>query len=220
MTRMPIVIGVSGPDGAGKSALATGSVRALAAEGIAARKVYLYGCIFCRRWTGKPPTASGRTMGRSIRFLLQVHAVVDAAELSVRLVNALRRTRRLGRDAVLVTDRSPVDGLAKHLPRRRSLAARWFRRSSARYDHILVLDGDAATLAARDREHGAADLQLQRDRFRRVVRALDARVRVVSADASASTLVDAVVRIVRPGQPAAKVGPVGLEHAPSRGGPR
>jgi hypothetical protein len=97
----PLVIALSGADGSGKSTVATALVSRLEAEGHAVVSVYTYGCVVCRR-IPKPlrlTVAGGRPMGgslrteRVLRILNEMHAVVDAAELRVRLRAAVRMAR-------------------------------------------------------------------------------------------------------------------------------
>lgn len=97
----PLVIALSGADGSGKSTIARALALRLEAEGHAVVSVYTYGCVVCRR-IPKPlclTVAGGRPMGGSVRterllrILNEMHAVVDAAELRVRLWAAVRMAR-------------------------------------------------------------------------------------------------------------------------------
>jgi hypothetical protein len=109
------------------------------------------------------------------------------------LARAGARTRHQGTAPLVVTDRGPLDGLAKHDPPPRSLAGRWYRRSAGRYRMIVWLDAPAEVLAGRDGEHDPAELAAWRDRFDRWAGRLDNVVRVDTA----ARRPEAVARAVR-----------------------
>jgi hypothetical protein len=92
---------------------------------------------------------------------------MDAAELTGRLLAARFRVgvaaRR--RHAAVVTDRGPLDGLAKFDPAPGSWPAVLFTRLGRCYDLTLLLDGRPDILAARDGEHTAIQLTELRDRY-------------------------------------------------------
>jgi thymidylate kinase len=163
--RSPIVIGVSGADGAGKTRLCESLGRQLSAE-TRVVGVYLYGCVVCRRFgrrlgdEGRGLTAPRRP---ALESLFALHALLDAAELALRLTVAVARAR-LSRGLVL-TERSPLDGLAKHHPRTGTVAARAFERLIGRYDLILWLDAEGHRLVERDLEHSEEELISMRRRF-------------------------------------------------------
>ena len=167
----PLVIAVSGPDGAGKSSLVADLIPALRSRGLATATAYCYGCVVCRRFGGPDVTRMG-TPGpggctRTRTFLDWSHALVDAAELTGRLAGARFRARvaaRRGRAAV-VTDRGPLDGLAKFDPALGSWPAALFTRLSRKCDLTLLLDASPDILAARDSEHTAAQLNDLRGRY-------------------------------------------------------
>jgi hypothetical protein len=104
--------------------------------------------------------------GRLAELLRTVHGYVDAYELVVRLL-ALRLAATWGTSAVVVTDRGPLDGLAKHDPPRRSQLARRYLRLASKYDLIVLLDAPADLLAHRDGEHCAEELEHWRALYRR-----------------------------------------------------
>jgi len=161
-----VIVGVSGPDGAGKSTAVSGLGTRLAAEGVSVRQVYLYGCLACRR---APGSSGGGGSGARSGLVHRLHAIVDAAELATRLALATR-----GRPAVLVTDRTPLDGLVKHgdLAGPRTLAGRLYRAAARRYSLIALLDAPASVLAERDRDHDEATLERLRRRFANAAAAL------------------------------------------------
>lgn len=196
------MVGVSGPDGAGKTTL----VAALRgeAEEERARVVSLhpYGCVLCRRWPlpdhrheEHGETATPKTALRS--FALRGHAIVDAAELNLRIVAArtwmrLRGVGDGGPPAIVITDRSPLDALAKHSgagPR----VTRWILGLARRYDRILLLDADGEVLAERDGEHSRGELARQRRRFLELAAAVDA----TCLDSSLPISAELVGRVVR-----------------------
>jgi hypothetical protein len=173
------VVGLSGPDGAGKSTLLRVAADAAAGRGLPIRTTYLYGCVLCRnqrlperfrRALASPGTVAlecaedpgGTTVWQ------RLHAGVDTVELAVRLALARRRSARLGRPVVLLlTDRSPLDALAKHEPRDGGLTARWLRHLAGGYALIALLDAGGESLAARDGEHAAEGLDRARSAYRR-----------------------------------------------------
>src|SRR5207244_7058284 len=114
LMRIPVV-GFSGPDGSGKSTLST-SLRALLERGgLRASVVYVYGCPVCRRVPVHELTPTAK-VSRRLRsgFPARMHAILDAAELIVKLGAAcgrvrlwsLARRRSSSPSAVIVTDRS------------------------------------------------------------------------------------------------------------------
>jgi hypothetical protein len=178
--RYPVV-GVSGPDGAGKTAAVDQVRQAFAADGIRTRLGHCYGCVLCRRLdrpTGvagaararvlQPPTRARRAgtaagwLGQALRVL---HGHLDATELALRLL-VLRFATTRYRAAALVTDRGPLDGLAKHDPPPGSRLARRYLRLADRYGVTLLLDAPPEVLARRDGEHDAEELEHWRRLYR------------------------------------------------------
>jgi hypothetical protein len=103
---------------------------------------------------------------RFSRLLHTLHGHVDAYELALRLM-LLRLAALVSTPAVVVTDRGPLDGLAKHDPRPGSLLARHYLRLASRYDLTVRLDAAADVLAQRDGEHGPDELEGWRVLYRR-----------------------------------------------------
>jgi thymidylate kinase len=171
----PALIGVAGPDGSGKSTLVAGLARWLGPGERAAPTVYLYGCAVCRHWRGNPLSTGlavdDHRAGLLRRRLRSLHALLDAAEMTMRLLSAVLLARAAGRDLV-VTDRTPLDALVKHDPRPRSMAGRWYLALARGYRTLLWLDADPATMAARDGEHPQEELAASRTRFARWARRL------------------------------------------------
>jgi hypothetical protein len=166
------LVGISGVDGSGKTTLAAGCLRQREADGERPAALYLYGCVLCRRWTGRPPlaAAAAASAGRARRLLAAgvrtLHVHVDAGEMSLRMLGAVLRRRLWGGGHTIITDRSPLDGLVKHDPPIGSIAARWYLVLARRYDTLLWLDGDCTMLAARDGEHTAEQLAAAQAGFR------------------------------------------------------
>lgn len=169
--RAPLIIAVSGPDGAGKSSLVADLIPALRMRGVAVTTAYCYGCVICRHLGVPGLTATGRPgrrepMGIS-SLLSRPHALVDAAELTGRLLAARFRARVTARMryAAVVTDRGPLDGLAKFDPAPGSWPAVLFTRINRSYDLTLLLDARPDILATRDGDHTAGQLNDLRSRY-------------------------------------------------------
>jgi hypothetical protein len=191
------VIGVSGPDGAGKTAVVHHVRHAFAAEGIRSRLGHCYGCVLCRR-LDRPSGVAGPAHARSGRVvpgwrerishpLRVLHGHLDATELQVRLL-ALRVAAGRYPEAALVTDRGPLDGLAKHDPPPGSRLARRYLRLAARYGLTVLLDAPPEVLARRDGEHDAEELEHWRRLYRCWAgRAVAAGREVIVVDTAATT---------------------------------
>ncbi len=203
------VVGVSGPDGAGKSGLVRRLRESLAEDGVAVETTYLYGCVICRRMPEKAgevalrlsvSTRSGAVSRSLARAVRGAHGLVDAAELGLRLgtsvaVAAARGRARSGR-AVLLTDRSPLDGLAKHGPAPGSLTSRAYRRLAARYDAILLLSAPPDVLALRDGDHDAATLARATARFDCAAASIPVVVRIDTGATSRDAVAEVAAAIL------------------------
>jgi thymidylate kinase len=187
------LVGIAGPDGSGKSTLA-----ATLAARQGATVVHLYGCVVCRRWPGAPLSSGlAAELGhgsRRPRWIRALHAVVDAAEMTLTLEWALLAAR-LGHSRLVVTDRTPLDALVRHEPRSRSLTCHWYLALARRYGAVLWLDGDPNTMAQRDGDHGAAELAAARTRFSWWSRQLRNVRRVEVASASPEEIWDIGSRV-------------------------
>jgi hypothetical protein len=136
-----------------------------------------------------------------------LHALVDVADLRIRMQAAelslaiASLGRRLHEQPVLVTDRSPLDGLVKFLPERGSVADRLYRLAAQRYDAIAVLDAPTSVLVLRDREHGAEYLAAKRTEFCERGGELPNVVHMDAGDASPEELAAAVLSGFSPRSP-------------------
>jgi LmbE family N-acetylglucosaminyl deacetylase len=197
-----LVVAVSGPDGTGKSSLVEDLVPALHGRGLAAVTAYCYGCVFCRRVRTPMPASTGGRGRRGLTWALSLlgrsHALVDAAELAGRLAGARFRARVTARNrrAVVVTDRGPLDGLAKFDPAPGSRAAALFTRIGRSYDLTLLLDAGPDVLAARDGEHTAAQLSEARKRYQRWERLLPAVERLGTQERPERVAAEALRRVL------------------------
>lgn len=164
--RDVLLIGLSGPDGAGKTTLAAELASAAERAGRRATILHVYGCIFCRWFAGTGGTAAARAQSHPVEASVSaagaVHALVESLEFGLRLDRA---SARLGRAGVLIADRTPLDALVKHDPGPGSRTAFRFARQLALFDRVFWLDAPAEVLAERDHEHDVATLDAARARF-------------------------------------------------------
>jgi hypothetical protein len=198
------VIGLAGPDGSGKSTTVRIVRERLSADGVAVSSTYGYGCFMCRRLPPRAEARDGRAGGSRHALWVRAHALVDAIELGARLLAAgqrarararRRRARGNGRPVprIVVTDRSPLDGLVKYDLPPGALASRCFMALARRYCAIVVLDAPAEVLAARDAEHPADQLERARARFARWRTRLP---NVVALDVTAAPPAQAIVDLL------------------------
>jgi len=189
------LLGVSGPDGSGKTTLVSALREEARRRGVRVVSMHPYGCVICRRW---PVSGNGgaagdpASSGRVSALVQRLHVYLDAAELSLRihlargwLANAgAAHLVPAGGPALVVTDRSPLDALAKHYTHASPAAGRWLLRLARGYDLIVVLDTDAQRLAARDHDHlhNAEELALLRGRFRSLIPLIASMRKVDTAD--------------------------------------
>ncbi|MFF9208772.1 MULTISPECIES: glycosyltransferase [unclassified Streptomyces] len=164
----PLLVAVSGPDGTGKSTLVRQAVSALRGHGYTVARTYCYGCVLCRRYPGRPRSLrNAGPVPRPERRIDALHARVDAAETALRLAVARLLTALRGRrPAVILSDRGPLDSLAKFDPPAGSRTAALFERLARAYDLTLLLgvDGDASAAAVEgDRDASAAAVEGDRD---------------------------------------------------------
>ncbi|MFF3837721.1 glycosyltransferase [Streptomyces sp. NPDC001930] len=161
-SHAPLLVAVSGPDGAGKSSLVGRLAALLDERGLTVVALHCYGCFLCRAFP-VPPKAEERGPGgdgwarratdpeRRGSRLHRAHAFLDAGELAVRIAVAEVRARRRARggDSVVLTDRGPLDGLVKFDLPTPSAAASVFRRIADRYGLTLLVETGPATLRKR-----------------------------------------------------------------------
>lgn len=207
-----LVVAVSGPDESGKTTLVGQVVTTLRQQGCTVTMSYCYGCVLCRRFRGRP--RSGRQAGPPSppgTWFDAVHARVDAVELALRLVAARVRSAARGparRPCVILTDRGPLDSLAKFDPPAGSRTAALFRRLAGTYDLTLLLRSHAGEAAQDDRDPG----RHWQERYRRWARST---ADVVALDARATTpalAADAAFRLM-----AARWKALGCEQPPADG---
>ncbi|MFF5965261.1 glycosyltransferase [Streptomyces collinus] len=215
MKHRPLLVCVSGPDGAGKSSLVGRLTTDLRDHGYAAAAQYCYGCVVCRRLPqrirsrftaspGKPRSiASGLGMWAG-----RLHGWVDAAELVTGLAHAVVRARLTsrGRPAAVVTDRGPLDALVKFDAEPGSRLAAAFARLARTYEVTLLLDAEPEVLAERDGEYALAPLAMCRDRYRQWAVRLP-YVRPVDAAASPDAVADEALGCIPQLRPAPETTP-------------
>lgn len=157
--RAPLLVGLSGPDGAGKTTLVDRLAADARARGEAVRTMHLYGCVACRRLPQKEALGTGGgPRGGAAWPVPTLHAWVDALELALRLWAGSRAD-------LILTDRSPLDALVKHDPPPGSRLAAFLLHLLGRYAEVFWLDASPAKAARRDREHSAASLGRASRRF-------------------------------------------------------
>lgn len=165
----PALIGLSGPDGGGKSSQAHDTAAALRAEGILVVQVYAYGCPLCRQAPTGAHKALLHGLGGATSRRRRVHAAVDAADLVLRVTLAALRASwgaaRRHQTAVVLTDRSPLDGLVRYSDVGQTLAVYVLHAALRCYRMVAVLDAQAGELERRDGEHSRRQLAWQREAF-------------------------------------------------------
>ncbi|MFF8933532.1 glycosyltransferase [Streptomyces paradoxus] len=175
MKQRPLLVGVSGPDGAGKSSLVARMTTDLRDHGYAVAAQYCYGCVVCRRlpqrirsrFTASPGKSRSIASGVGL-WAGRLHGWVDAAELVTGLAQAAVRARLTsrGRPTAVVTDRGPLDALVKFEPEPSSRLAAAFARLARTYEVTLLLDAEPEVLAERDGVYALGPLARCRDRYR------------------------------------------------------
>ncbi|MFF4905445.1 glycosyltransferase [Streptomyces sp. NPDC001260] len=184
-----LLVAVSGPDDSGKTTLVDQVVATLRQRGCTVTRTYCYGCVMCRRFPGRP--RSGRPTGPSSQpgtWFDAVHAGIDASETALRLaaarVRATVRRLTLRRPCVILTDRGPLDSLAKFDPPADSRTAALFRRLAGAYDMTLLLQSHADEEPAGEAADGREPGRHWQERYRRWARS---SADVVGLDARATT---------------------------------
>jgi glycosyltransferase involved in cell wall biosynthesis len=195
--RDRIVVAVSGPDGAGKSSLAQHLATRLTACGFSVVTAYCYGCFLCRR-PARGQAQRGRLRSGRRSWISRCHALLDVTELMIRLAAARGRAalRPSRRPVVVVTDRGPLDGLAKFEPAPGSLAAALFTAVGKRYDLVLLLDAPADVLASRDGDHSPDELNEWRSRYRAWAQSVPALVPLDTRDRQSAVVAAEAARVI------------------------
>jgi hypothetical protein len=192
----PVLVGVAGPDGAGKTTLVAMISAEARRRGARVVSIHPYGCVVCRRWpAGATGTVAGSAAAGGDGLIRRVHAHVDLAELAVRLWGAalLARLPGHGGGRLVVTDRTPLDAMVKLAPPAGSSLLRFLDYLNRAYDRIVVLDADTATLCRRDLLHSAADMAEMRERFATLVTSRPATTLADTTEGIPVQLVDAVL---------------------------
>ncbi|WP_435613325.1 glycosyltransferase [Streptomyces sp. bgisy159] len=191
-----LLVAVSGPDDSGKTTLVHQVVATLRRRGYTVTRTYCYGCVLCRRFPGRPRSAQpAGSRSPAGAWFDAVHARIDASEIAARLGAArLRAAVRglTGRPSVILTDRGPLDCLAKFDPSAGSRTAALFSRLAGAYDVTLLLKSAAEADGGADdgREPG----RRWQERYRRWAPAAGG---VVPLDALATTPAAAADTAVR-----------------------
>ncbi|MFI9115930.1 glycosyltransferase family 4 protein [Streptomyces venezuelae] len=241
-SRGPLLVAVSGPDGAGKSSL-VGRLSALLAErGLTVVALHCYGCFLCRRFPVPPRVSEPEEPGggewarragdpeRRGSGLRRAHAFLDAGELSARIALARLRARRRARggDAVVLTDRGPLDGLVKFDLPAGAPAASAFRRVADRYGLTLLVETGPETLRGRGWEEVAGPPTVWWARYRSWSRRLPRITRLDGERPASRVATEALDRILeavreRESERRREPGPgqtPGLGREPAGGGDR
>lgn len=221
------MVGISGPDGSGKSGLVAELLRRFSATDPPVARIYVFGCVMCRNLPArfapramtrrgldrpKPDTDRVRTSSPGhliVNTLRTLHGLVDAGELAVRLWAARRRAESLrsrgpgplGSEArvapIVLTDRSPLDGLVKFAPSPGSAIDRAYRRLGKSYGLVILLEAPADVLAQRDLDHGPEVLADMATRFERFRSRLDRVVRLETANRTLAEVADRAEGAIR-----------------------
>ncbi|MFF7790419.1 glycosyltransferase [Streptomyces sp. NPDC007991] len=225
MKCRPLLVCVSGPDGAGKSSLAGRMATDLRGHGYVVTVRYCYGCVLCRRlpqrmrsrFTASPGRPGSIASGIGA-WVGRTHGWVDAAELAAVLAGATVRARLTsrGRPAAVVSDRGPLDGLVKFGPAPGSRLAAAFARLARAYQVSLLLDTEPEVLAERDDAYAVGPLAEVRDRYRQWAPRLPS-VHRVDAGAPPGTVAAEALKCV-PALRHASAVPAGPPRARSDGG--
>ncbi|MFI8890221.1 glycosyltransferase [Streptomyces paradoxus] len=215
MKQRPLLVCVSGPDGAGKSSLVGRMTTALRDRGYAAAAQYCYGCVVCRRLPQRirsrfpaAPGQPGSIVSGLGMWAGRLHGWVDAAVLVTGLARATARARLTsrGRPAAVVTDRGPLDALVKFDPEPGSRLAAAFARLARTYEVSLLLDAEPEVLAQRDGVYALGPLANCRDRYRQWAVQLP-YVRAVDAAASPDDVAAEALRCLPEPRPAPATAP-------------
>ncbi|KOG35997.1 MULTISPECIES: glycosyltransferase family 4 protein [Streptomyces] len=213
--RGPLLVAVSGPADADRSALVGRLAALLRERGLAVVVVRGHGCLLCRRlpvrtrvrdagepggdgWARRATDPERR--GSAPR---RVHAFLEAAGLAARIAVAgtvaRKKARTRGGRAVVVTERGPLDGLVTFDPPAASGAAGAFRRIAGRYHLTLLVDTGPDRPRGRDRAdaagHPAPSWARYRDwsrRLPRIARLDGERAPSLVAGAAVERIVDAI----------------------------
>ncbi|MER5963624.1 glycosyltransferase [Streptomyces sp. NPDC002057] len=200
--RGPLLVAVSGPEGAATSSLAGRLTTLLRERGHTVVPLHGGGCFLCRRFPAPPPAGeeagdvgAGRATDRGRRKarLRRAHAFLDAGELAARVAAAGLLARARGGQAVVLTDRGPLDGLVTFDPPAGSAAASIFRRTADRYGSTLLVESGPD--ARRGRAEAAGPRAVTAARYRSWSRRLPRITRLDGARAPSLVAAEALERI-------------------------
>ncbi|MFD3662600.1 glycosyltransferase [Streptomyces sp. NPDC058659] len=177
-SRDVLLVAVSGPDASGRSSLVRRLATLLEERGVPVVTTHGHGCFLCRRFPVPPRVREEGEPGerwarratdpeRRGSLPRRAHAFLDAAELAVRITAArLKATARArGRQAVVLTDRGPLDGLVTFGPPASSAVAGAFRRLAGRYGLTLLVETGTDTLLGHGRQVLAGSPAAARARY-------------------------------------------------------
>ncbi|MFD0071731.1 glycosyltransferase [Streptomyces sp. NPDC127166] len=208
--RGPLVVAVSGPDDAGTSSLVRRLAVLLRERGVTVLALPCRGCFLCRRLPVPPRVRDAGEPGRDAwarratdperrgPWPRRAHALLDAGLLASRITVArLRaRARARGGQAVVLTDRGPLDGLVRFGLPATSRAAAAFRRIADGYGLTLLVETGPGTLRARGREEATGPSARWWDRCRSWSRGLPRVTRLDGGGAPSLVAEAALIRIL------------------------
>ncbi|WP_225805233.1 glycosyltransferase family 4 protein [Streptomyces sp. NK15101] len=158
--RGPLLVAVSGPDAEGTSSLARRLATLLRERGVTVLVLPCHGCLLCRRLPVPPHVRETGEPGRDAwarratdperrgSWPRRVHAFLDSSGLAARIAVArlLARARAHGGQAVVLTDRGPLDELVRFGLPARSGGTAGFGRIAGGYGLTLLVENGPEAL--------------------------------------------------------------------------